>query len=356
ESFRAPLNIGGNDVIITFSIGVAVDTAGDATPRELLLNASLAMERAKKKGKGRFEIFDRELGKQAIHRLNLETRLRQAPFAGEMRVHYQPEVLLESGRIAGMEALVRWQHPVHGLLGPDKFIPMAEETGLIVRVGRWILGEALATLGAIRRLTPLEDAFHLSVNVSVAQLEHDPDFLDHLGEVLAAEGILPGHLVIEITETAQEMEPLVEVLEQIRMMGVGVAIDDFGTGYSSLSRLKSLPASVVKVDQRFVRGIQDPANLAIVRSVVDLASVLNLEVTAEGIETPRQLELVRSAGCNRGCGYYFSKPVPREQLMELLVHGVLPAARFTTAATLPALPALPAAPPAPHQPSPLSGT
>jgi EAL domain-containing protein (putative c-di-GMP-specific phosphodiesterase class I) len=248
-----------------------------------------------------------------------------------MVVHYQPEVLLESGRIIGMEALVRWRHPTHGLLSPDQFIPVAEETGLIVPLGRWVLKEACRAASDLQRRGATPSGFRLSVNVSVRQLQADADFLDFVADVTADLGLASRHLVIEVTETVQEMEPVAPVLEQFRVMGVGVAVDDFGTGYSSLSRLKSLPVNIVKIDQRFVRGIRDPADLAIVRSIVDLADVLGLDVTAEGIETRSQLEAVRASRCTRGQGYYFSKPVPEDQLEPMLSTGVLPLVRQSEA-------------------------
>jgi diguanylate cyclase (GGDEF)-like protein len=327
DSFRRPLDIGGNEVLVSFGIGVAVHFSGEIAGRELIRDASLAMARAKKKGSARFEVFDPGLAKQAIRRLGLEAELREAPHRGETEVHYQPEVLLETGRIIGMEALVRWRHPVHGLLGPDQFIPVAEETGLIVPLGRWVLKEACRTASDLQRRSATPSGFRLSVNVSVRQLQADANFLEFVADVLADLGLASRHLVIEVTETAEEMEPVAPVLEQFRVMGIGVAVDDFGTGYSSLSRLKSLPVNIVKIDQRFVRGIRDPADLAIVRSIVDLAEVLGLDVTAEGIETRSQLEAVRSARCTRGQGYYFSKPVPEDQLESMLTTGVLPLVR-----------------------------
>jgi EAL domain-containing protein (putative c-di-GMP-specific phosphodiesterase class I) len=324
DLFRRPVDLDGQEVIVGFSIGVAIHSQGEKTGRDLIHEASLAMERAKSKGKRGFEVFDAQLGRQAIRRLNLESRMRDAPSEGDMKLYYQPEVFLDSGRIAGMEALVRWQHPDQGLLEPDQFIPVAEETELIVPVGRWVLQEACHALRQLQRRELIDSNFRLSVNVSVHQLERDPHFLDAVSQALAGNGIPPRQVVLELTETAQEMEPLVEVLEQLRIMGVGVALDDFGTGYSSLSRLKCLPISVAKIDQRFVKGINDPANLAIVRSVCDLGNVLGLEVTAEGIETASQLQAVLSAGCLRGQGHYFSRAVPMGDLDRLLMLGVLP--------------------------------
>ncbi|HEX5268754.1 MAG TPA: bifunctional diguanylate cyclase/phosphodiesterase [Acidimicrobiales bacterium] len=331
DTFRRPVDVGGNEVLVSFGIGVAVHFSGEISGRELLRDASLAMGRAKKKGSARFEVFDPGLAKQAIRRLGLEAELREAPHRGEMVVHYQPDVLLESGRIIGMEALVRWRHPTHGLLSPDQFIPVAEETGLIVPLGRWVLKESCRAASDLQRRGVTPSGFRLSVNVSVRQLQADADFLDFVADVTADLGLASRHLVIEVTETVQEMEPVAPVLEQFRVMGVGVAVDDFGTGYSSLSRLKSLPVNIVKIDQRFVRGIRDPADLAIVRSIVDLAEVLGLDVTAEGIETRSQLEAVRASNCTRGQGYYFSKPVPEDQLESMLTTGVLPLVRQSEA-------------------------
>ena len=328
DSFRAPLDLGATEVLISFSIGVAVHfpASEEVSGPELLRDAAMAMERAKQRGKGRFDVFDAQLGRQAVRRLNLAERMREAPSEGEMVLHYQPEVDLWTGRMVGMEALMRWEHPWQGLLFPDQFIPVAEETGLIVPLGRWALGEACRALARMQRQRLVDSDFRLSVNLSVHQLQSDPDLVEQVSETLANNGLGPSSLVVEVTETAQELEPLAPVLEHLRIMGVGVAIDDFGTGYSSLSRLRTLPITVVKIDQRFVRGIRDPANLAIVRSVAGLAEVLGLEVTAEGIEFAHQLELVRSAGCSRGQGYYFSRGVPESDLVALFQHDCLPPA------------------------------
>jgi len=328
ESFRDPLHVSGDDVVVSLSIGVAVDSGGRATPHELLRDASLAMRRAKKNGKGRFEVFDPLLGEQAIDRLVLESRMRDAITERELVVEFQPEVLLSTRQIIGMEALVRWQHPTQGRLLPGEFIPVAEETGLIVPIGRWVLQESCRVAARFQQQGLIGNDFRLNVNVSVRQLQNDEDFLEEVARVLASSGLSPDHLAIEITETSEEIEPLVPALEQLRMMGVGVALDDFGTGYSSLARLGSLPVSIVKIDQRFVRGITDPANLAIVRAVNDLGSTLRMLVVAEGIETPQQLDMVRSAGCMRGQGFLFSRAVPEETLREFLRPELIVASRL----------------------------
>ncbi len=322
ESFRTPLLLGEIEVTVSLSIGVAICGSGDASPSDLLRDGSLAMQRAKQKGNARFESFDSESGQLAINRLILEARLRDAASEGELVVHYQPVVVLATREIVGMEALVRWQHPVQGLLSPDQFVPVAEEAGLIVQIDRWVLEHAGRFVARLDQQGLISPRFRLNVNVSVHNFG-DRDFLEHIALTLARSGLAPERLVIEITETGQEIEPLTPGLEQLRLMGVGVALDDFGIGYSSLSRLRSLPVSVVKIDQEFVRGITEPSNFAIVHSITDLANVLGMEVIAEGIETQRQLELVRSAGCKRGQGYLFSRPVPEEQIGSILAQGSL---------------------------------
>jgi EAL domain-containing protein (putative c-di-GMP-specific phosphodiesterase class I) len=317
--------------VLSLCVGIAVSGAPDTSSHDLLRDGSLAMQRAKRKGGARFEILDPQLRRQAIGRLGLEARLREAAAEGELAVYYQPEVQLDTGEILGMEALVRWHHPTQGLLNPDEFISVAEDTGLIIPIGRRVLEEACAAAARMEREGLVGSAFTVNVNVSVAQLQNDPDFLDHTALVLAKNNLAPHRLTLEITETTKEIEPLGQMVERLRVVGVGLALDDFGTGYSSLSRLTSLPVSMVKVDQRFVRGIADPANLAIVHAVVDLAAALGMEVTAEGIETDHQLELVRAAGCRRGQGHFFCPAVPEGLFVETLRAGVLPRASATAA-------------------------
>lgn len=327
EAFRAALDLGPHEVEVSLSIGVAISAGAVASSSELLRDACLALDRAKEHGSGRLEVFDSRLGKQAARRLSLEAGMKRALSDGEMVVHYQPEVLLRSGEITGMEVLVRWRHPSQGLLRPDQFIPVAEESGLIVPLGRWVLEEACGFAGRLRARGLVVPGFKLSVNVSMCQLRDDAGLLDHVAGTLAANGLSPDHLVVEVTETARELEPVETPLQRLRTMGVGVAMDDFGTGYSSLSRLRSLPLSALKIDQGFVRGIDDSSNLAIVRAVVGLADALGLTVTAEGIETADQLHTVRATGCRRGQGHYFSKAVPESRLTTLLKSRTLPESR-----------------------------
>ena len=322
ENFRAPLRPLGTELLVSLSIGVAVHISGETSAHALLRDASLALKRAKHHGPGRFEIFDAQLGYQAVDRLVLEAELRDALTEQELVVHYQPVVVLETLEIVGAEALVRWRHPTKGLLAPEQFIAAAEAAGLIAPIDRWVMGQACRMAAGLERGGLMDPRFRVNVNVSVLQLQSDRDFLEQTSVVLAGSGLAPERLVIEVTETIQGIEPFATALQQLRLMGVGVAVDDFGTGYSSLLRLRSLPVNIVKIDQVFVRGITDPANFAIVRAIVELAGVLGMDVIAEGIETPKQLQLVRSAGCHRGQGNFFSCAVPEERLEVMLRSGL----------------------------------
>jgi EAL domain-containing protein (putative c-di-GMP-specific phosphodiesterase class I) len=248
--------------------------------------------------------------------------MREAIAQRELVVHYQPVVLLDPIEIVGAEALVRWCHPTRGLLAPDQFIAAAEVMGLIAPIDRWVMEEACRMAVRIEQRGLIGPRFRVNVNVSLHQVRSDRDFLQETSLALAGSGLAPDHLVIEITETIQGIEPFATAFEQLRLMGVGVALDDFGTGYSSLWRLRSLPVSIVKIDQAFVRGITDPANFAIVRAIVELAEVLGMDVIAEGIETSNQLDLVRSAGCRTGQGNLFSSAVPEDQLEAMLRSGL----------------------------------
>jgi diguanylate cyclase (GGDEF)-like protein len=321
EEFRSPLELGEEGVVVSLSIGVAVSGAELASGHDLLRDGAFALGRAKGKGRGRFEIFDSRLRDRAMNRLSLEARMSEAVSEGELILHYQPEVVLDTGEIVGVEALIRWRHPTLGLLVPDQFVGIAEETGLIVPIGRWVLEEACAATARLERRGLIGPSFRVNVNVSVRQLQNDLEFLEHTATVLAQSNVAPRRLTLEITETFEAIESVSSALERLRVAGVGVALDDFGTGYSSLSRLTSLPINVIKIDQRFVRGIGDPANLAIVRSVPELGGALGMTVTAEGVETSRQLQLVQSARCTRGQGFFFSRPLAEPALWKLLEAG-----------------------------------
>jgi EAL domain-containing protein (putative c-di-GMP-specific phosphodiesterase class I) len=260
------------------------------------------------------------MGTEAIGRLELQTDLQQALRRGELRLLYQPVVDLSTQSIVGAEALIRWEHPVLGLLSPGAFIPMAEETGLILPIGRWVLEEACKQAATWQRLLPSSTPFGVCVNLAVRQLEQ-PDLVDLVAAVLQETGLEPHRLELELTETAviNQAESTIAAIAALKAIGVRLAIDDFGTGYSSLSYLQRLAVDTVKIDQSFTKGLAPGSSTAaIVQAVVMLAHALEMAVTAEGIETAEQLSLVTALGCNYGQGYYFSHPCSVLELDALL--------------------------------------
>jgi diguanylate cyclase (GGDEF)-like protein len=323
-ALQQPFALAGHEVCVTTSIGIAIGGAGRAKADELLRNADAAMYRGKSKGKARYEVFDTSMHDDALDRLQLEADLRHGIERGELRVYYQPKVALGSGQIAGVEALVRWQHPERGLVSPAEFVPLAEETGLIVALGRYVLREACRDARRWSRFSRTGQDLMVSVNLSARQFQH-PTLLDDVSGVLAESGLDAGSLVLEITEGVimEAVEASSTALRQLKELGVKLAIDDFGTGYSSLSYLKRFSVDMLKVDKSFVDGLgRDDGDGAIVQAIVGLAHTLGLQVTAEGIETIDQLTRLQALGCEMGQGYYFSKPLPREELEALLASGV----------------------------------
>jgi len=258
-------------------------------------------------------------------RLTLETDLWKAVERNELVLHYQPKVELTSGRIIGMEALLRWQHPTKGMIPPGKFIPVAEASSLITEIGTWVINEACANNKAWQdanlRSVPI------AVNISARQL-HDKDLVETIRTALQKTKLRPELLEIELTESAVMMHPddAINTMARLRGMDVRIALDDFGTGYSSLSYLKRLPVTGLKIDQSFVRDLAfDPDDAAIVRAIVAVAHELMLEVTAEGVETAEQAEFLKTHGCTEAQGYYFARPVPAAEMRALLERGTLPA-------------------------------
>ncbi|HEX7277367.1 MAG TPA: EAL domain-containing protein, partial [Acidimicrobiales bacterium] len=315
------------DVAVTVSVGVAV-AAGDESDADLLLrDADVAMYRAKQRGRGRFEIFDEAMRHEAVDRLSVENDLRRAIRQGQLRLFYQPIVHIDTGHIAGFEALVRWQHPVRGLLAPAEFIPPAEDTGLIVPLGRCVLGEACLQAAAWQRRRGVHRPLRMSVNVSAKQLQY-PGWAAEVAATLAETGLEPGHLVLEITESVlmEDADASAGPLEELRRLGVRVAIDDFGTGYSSLGYLRRLPVDILKIDKSFIDGVaKGPHESALARAVVKLARTLGLDAVAEGVTDRRQLAELRRLRCPYGQGYFFSRPQPPEVVGELLELTSLPA-------------------------------
>jgi diguanylate cyclase (GGDEF)-like protein len=315
-TLQEPLPLDGRELVATASVGIALSTDSEDTPADLLRFADVALYRAKEAGRACYAIFYPGMNADALERLELEHDLRGAVSQGacaEFRLLYQPLVDLATGRVAGVEALVRWQHPARGLVSPGDFIPLAEETGLIVPLGRWVLGEACRQLRAWQLAYPDQPAPTLAVNLSARQFRH-PDLVSDIVSTLAATDLAPCHLQLEVTETVamERAEETVATLAALKALGLSLAIDDFGTGYSSLSYLQRLPVDVLKIDRSFFRA--DERNRAIVQAVAALAHGLGLDVTAEGLETAEQVAWARAAGGDRGQGYYFAHPLRTEEL------------------------------------------
>ncbi len=319
-TLAAPFELGGRDMFITASMGIVVGRPGQAEPDDLLRDAEIALYRAKADTTVRHATFEPSMSATMMERLDLENDLRRAIDREELLVHYQPLVDLATDRIAGLEALVRWQHPVRGLVPPMSFIPLAEETGLILPIGRWVLETACRQARELQLAFPSDTPLTISVNLSPRQFLQ-PDLVDGVAAILAETGVPPSSLELEITESVvmEDAEAGIRVLRALRGLGCRLALDDFGTGYSSLSYLKSLPLDTLKIDRSFVAGLADDgANLPIVQAVIALAHGLGIDVTAEGIETAEQLGWLRDLVCDRGQGFYYARPLPASELIPLL--------------------------------------
>jgi diguanylate cyclase (GGDEF)-like protein/PAS domain S-box-containing protein len=318
-AMAVPFQIDGRETFISASIGIVMSGLQVARPEEMLRNADVALYRAKTTGKSRFVVFDEPMSASVTERLDLETRLYQALERGELQLYYQPEIDLRTQRIVGVEALVRWRHPERGFLSPSEFLPIAEETGLVWMIGRWVQQEACRQ-SAEWALDYPDVPLMMSVNLSAREFQN-PDLIKDVQRLLEEADVDPSRLRLEITETMliEDGEVATQTLWALKELGIRIAIDDFGTGYSSLGYLRHLPVDVLKIDRTFVRELeQDAASRSIVEAVVGLARALELEVTAEGIETPEQLHRLLELGCHLGQGYLFSTPVPASRLGELL--------------------------------------
>ena len=319
SSLRSPVVLDEKPVAVSASMGIA--RAGDADGAdELLRNADVAMYTAKGAGKGRYAIFAPEMHKSLVDRMALENDLRDGIARGELRLMFQPIVDLSTGRMAAAEALVRWQHPTRGLLAPNVFIPMAEDTGLIVPLGRWVIGEACRQAATWRAPTPLDERPTVTVNLSGRQFQH-ADLVRDVAAALAESTLEPNRLVLEITETVimRDVDATLARLLELKALGVRLAIDDFGTGYSSLGSLRRFPIDVLKIDKAFVDGITLGGNdAALARTIIALGDMLSLRTVAEGIEDSQQFRALRELGCELGQGYLFAKPQPPEAFTALL--------------------------------------
>jgi len=314
-----PFDLDRNSAFATASIGIALSSSGYDRPEDILRDADIAMYRAKENGKARYEMFDHGMHARAVQRLQLESDLRQAVERKEFCVYYQPIVALESGRLAGFEALVRWNHPRRGIVAPADFIPVGEETGLIVPIGQFVLEEACKKVREWQIGSPSHRALSLSVNLSARQVAQ-PDLLDRIKIALDQSKLAPHCLKLEITESVvmENAEAAVMMFKQLRSIGVQLSIDDFGTGYSSLSYLHRFPLNYLKIDRSFVMRMTTDNDNAIVKTIATLAQNLGMEVIAEGIETEEQYRQLKELGCEFGQGYLFSRPVDDDGVITLL--------------------------------------
>jgi diguanylate cyclase (GGDEF)-like protein len=323
HALRSPIVLGGHEVFVSASVGIALSRPRADDPDSLLRRADLALYRAKSQGKARYAVFDPVLETSAFDRLELETDLQYALDRGQFQLDYQPIVDLASGRIVGVEALVRWDRPGRGRVLPAEFIPVAEEMGLVIPLGHWVLSEACRQVAEWQRQLGAWERLMLNVNLSGRQFQ-DPDLHTDIMRNLETSGLDPQCLIMEITESVimQDAQSAVGKLEALKALGVQLAIDDFGTGYSSLSYLRRFPVDTLKIDRSFISGIGNGSqDAAIVDSVVALAKSLGLTVTGEGIETSAQAAYLRMLGCDHGQGEWYSGPLPAAALLRLLQRG-----------------------------------
>jgi predicted signal transduction protein with EAL and GGDEF domain len=319
ECLRLPRQIGPQEFRTTGSIGITMFPADGYDGDTLLRNADTAMYRAKEAGRDNYQLYTRSMNERMLERLAFENDLRHALAREELTLYYQPILDVKTSSVTGAEALIRWQHPVRGIVAPDAFIPFAEESGLIVEIGEWVLR---AACHQIRQWDAAGLALgRVAVNLSARQLQQE-DLAKQVRKILEETGVSPEQIALEITEGAVlvSAEHVTATLNELRDMGIKISLDDFGTGYSSLTYLKRFPVEVVKIDRSFVRDIEhDASDATIVSTVIAMAESMNLTVVAEGVETEAQLGFLRERGCDEFQGYLVSAPVPPEELQELLM-------------------------------------
>jgi diguanylate cyclase (GGDEF)-like protein/PAS domain S-box-containing protein len=324
ELAGAALSLDGRDHLVTVSTGIALTTDRHVPSADLLRDADAAMYQAKAAGRARSKTFATSMRIQAVHRLDTEMALRRAITDGELRLHYQPIIDIASGRTDGIEALVRWEHPTQGTIAPEQFIPIAEDTGLIIPLGEWVLGESCRQARAWHQTYPQLAHITVSVNLSGRQINQS-DLIPVVSNVLADTGLDPSSLILEMTESVlmADAEGTIIVLRALRNLGVHISIDDFGTGYSSLSYLKKFPVDALKIDKSFVDGLgSKDDDTAIARAIINLAHTLGLYTVAEGVETPTQLRALALLGSDKAQGYLISRPQPPDTLTHTLLAGL----------------------------------
>jgi EAL domain-containing protein (putative c-di-GMP-specific phosphodiesterase class I) len=317
-----PLHVNGQDIYITNSVGVSIFPEDGYDATTLLKNADAAMYKAKDDGKNTYQFYKEEMTEKAFERLLMENSLRQALENEEFVVHYQPQIDTKTEELVGMEALVRWNHPSMGLVPPSKFIPLAEETGLIVQLDRWVMKTAMNQISKWNSNSS-KNKF-VSLNLSMKQLDQK-DFLEFVKKSLLETKCLPSFIELEITESQimKDAKKCIHILEKVKELGILISIDDFGTGYSSLSYLKKFPISKIKIDQSFVRDLPtDEDDVALVKAIISIAKNLNLSTIAEGVETNEQREFMLKHGCDKIQGYFYSKPIPSDEMEKLLEKGI----------------------------------
>jgi diguanylate cyclase (GGDEF)-like protein/PAS domain S-box-containing protein len=316
NTLREPFKLGGSETFVTASIGIVVVTNPTADPESVLSDADAAMYLAKERGRARYEIFNTGLRDDAMKRLRMEAALRRALDRHELRTFYQPQVDIHTQQLVGIEAVIRWEHPDRGLLAPAEFIDLAEDTGLIIPIGRWVLEDALHQFSWWRRTLPAGSRLNqLAVNLSSRQFSKVGLAAD-VSDALAAAAVEPSALCLEVTESIlmNDAPYVVHAVQELTSLGAKLAIDDFGTGFSSLTRLKTLPVDVLKIDRSFIDGLgEDGEDEAIVEAVVKLGHRLGLTIVAEGVETPRQLEALQRQGAEQAQGFLWSRPLPPEE-------------------------------------------
>jgi diguanylate cyclase (GGDEF)-like protein/PAS domain S-box-containing protein len=321
KAIAIPYTFGEQEYMVTASVGVSIFPQDGTASDNLIKNADIALHRAKKKGRSETAFFNGEMNQFRIERLQLESYLRHAVVKNEMMIHYQPQYCLRDSRISGFEALIRWNHPVVGIISPREFIPVAEEMGVISEIGKFVLFEACRQLKNWHEKG--FDHLSVSVNVSGRQLQN-LDFIYEVKEALETAGLHPRHLHLELTETImiENVQHSLNIMKELKALGVKLSIDDFGTGYSALSYIKDLPIDILKIDQTFIQNLlnegSNKTDIAIVKAIITMCQVLSVDVVAEGVETPEQMDLLKQFGCHHIQGYVISKPVEAAAVSSLL--------------------------------------